>query len=72
MEVPLPSTSCFLFPALFLISFHVLGQARAAAENLVSLQKGPAITRADMSNRKGHIVTKRRERICGALIFVVK
>lgn len=72
MEVPLPPASSFLFPAVFLIRFHFLGQAAAAAENSVSLQKGPAITRADMSNRKGHEVTKSGERICGAFIFVVK
>lgn len=67
------SIASFLFPATLLIHFHLLGQAAAAAaENSVSLQKGPAITRADMSNRKGHVVTKRGERICGAFNFVVK
>lgn len=59
----------FLFPAMFLICRHVPGQTVAAAENSVSLQKGPAITRADMSN-KGHIVTESGEKVCGAFILL--
>jgi len=50
----------------------LLGQTSVAAEALVTLQKGPAVTRADMSNRKGHVVPERGERICGAFIFVIK
>lgn len=58
---------------MFLIHFQLLGQTVvAAAENLVSLQKGPAITRADMSNRKGHVVRKRGEIICGVFTSLVK
>lgn len=54
---------------MFLICRHVPGQTVAAAENSVSLQKGPAITRADMSN-KGHIVTESGEKVCGAFILL--
>lgn len=55
---------------MFLVHFHVLEQASVAAENSVygRVQRLPVQTQV----RKGHIVTKRGEKTCGALTSVVK